>query len=56
MPKYRKALLAAFAAASAAFATAAQDGQVTGVEWGTVAGAAIVAGYAVWRVPNRPAA
>lgn len=48
----RKALVAAVGAASTAVVTAAQDGAVTGAEWLTVAAAAVVAGYAVYRVPN----
>lgn len=52
MAKVRKALMAAATAAGAAVVTAAQDGAVTSAEWVTVAVAAVVAGLAVWRVPN----
>ena len=50
-----KALTAAVAGASAAVVSAATDGSVTGAEWVTVFAAAVVAGYAVYRVPNVPA-
>jgi hypothetical protein len=50
-----KAVVAALTAASAAAVTAAQDGQVTALEWVTIAGAAVVAGAAVYRVRNVPA-
>lgn len=62
MDKIRKAIVAAAAAAVAALLGAlARDG-VPGdaAGWlsvlGTAAGAALVAGYATWRVPNAPAA
>lgn len=51
----RKALVAAVGAASAAVVPAAQDGVVTGAEWLTVIAATLVAGYAVYRVPNAKA-
>ncbi len=51
----RKALAAAVAAAGTAVVTAAQDGTVTTAEWLTVLGAAVVAGYGVYRIPNAPA-
>jgi hypothetical protein len=50
-----KALTAGLAGASAAAVTAAQDGTVTGAEWVTILAAAVVAGYAVYRVPNAEA-
>jgi len=50
----RKALTGALAGAVAAIAAAAPDG-VTGTEWLTIAIAAVVAGYAVWQIPNAPA-
>jgi len=52
LAKVAKALTALVAGASAAVVTAAQDGTVTGYEWLTVLAAAVVAGYAVYRVPN----
>lgn len=52
MTKMRKALAAAVAAGVAAFTAAATDGQVTTLEWATVGAAALLAGYAVWRIPN----
>jgi|WetSurSiteA1Bulk_404760.scaffolds.fasta_scaffold77270_2 hypothetical protein len=54
MSKIRKALMAAVTAAFAAGATALPDG-ITVQEWATIAIAAVVAGYAVWQVPNAPA-
>jgi hypothetical protein len=54
MAKIRKALIAALAGASAAAVAAAQDGQITATEWLTILGSAVVAGYAVWRIPNEP--
>lgn len=61
MAKIRKAVMAAAAAAVAAFLGAlARDGVPADTEgWlavlGTAAGAGLLAGYAVWRVPNAPA-
>ena len=60
MAKVRKAVLAAVsAAASVALAGLATEIPRTQAGWvalGTAAlGAAFVAGYAVWRVPNTPA-
>jgi len=48
-----KAVTAGLAAGATAFATAIQDNDVTGAEWVTVAVAAVLAGIAVWSVPNR---
>jgi hypothetical protein len=56
MSKVRKALIAAGLAAAAALVTAIQDGRVDNADIGTVVAAAVVAGVAVWRVPNAPAA
>ena len=52
--KIRKALVAAGAGAIAAGGTALEDGVITSGEWWTILGAALVAGWAVWRVPNAP--
>lgn len=58
MAKIRKALVAAFAAAVAALLGALAQGGVPGdtTGWlavlGTAVSAALVAGYATWRVPN----
>ena len=54
LPTVAKAVAAALTAGAGALATALPDG-VTVTEWTTVAVAAVVAGAAVWRVPNRPA-
>jgi hypothetical protein len=50
----RKALLAGAAAALAAGATAFPDG-FTDKELAAIAGAAIIAGYGVFRIPNADA-
>jgi hypothetical protein len=60
MPKIRKALSAAFAAGLAVILTGlATEIPRTNAGWaallGSAVGAAAVAGYAVWRVPNVPA-
>lgn len=55
LARVAKALTAAAAAASAAAVTAAQDSTVTQLEWLTILGAAVLAGYATWQIPNRPA-
>lgn len=49
----RKALVAAVAAAAAAGVTAYPDG-FTSTEIATIVGAAIVAGFAVFQIPNKP--
>lgn len=49
----RKALIAAATAAVAAGITAWPDG-LTDAELGVIAGAAVAAGLAVWRMPNDP--
>jgi len=51
MSKIRKALVAAATGALAAGSTALPDG-ITDVEWMSMLVAAIIAGYAVWQVPN----
>ena len=56
MSKVAKAITAAVLAAVGAATTALQDGQVTWAEGGVIFGAAVVAGYGVWRVPNTPSA
>jgi hypothetical protein len=50
-----KAVTGALAAASASAVTAAQDGQISAVEWLTIGGAFVVAFAAVYRVRNVPA-
>ena len=54
MAHVRKALAAAFGAASGAIIVAAQDGQLTTADWVTIAVAAIATGYLTWQIPNRP--
>jgi hypothetical protein len=49
-----KAVVAALVAAGGALGTAGANGEVTAVEWLGVIGTGVVAGIAVWRVPNRP--
>ena len=49
----RKALMAAFTAALAATVAAYPDG-FTDQELSTILGAAVVAGFAVWKVENEP--
>jgi hypothetical protein len=61
MSKFRKAVSAAFTAALAVLLTGlATEIPRTNAGWaallGSAAGAACVAGYAVYRVPNEPAA
>lgn len=56
MSKIRKALVAAGAAALAALADAVASGGIKGVNVAIIAGAALAAGFATWRVPNAPAA
>lgn len=56
MSKYRKALFAALTAAGGALATALTDFAVSNDEWGGIVAAAVVAGIAVWRVPNASSA
>lgn len=53
IPTVAKAIAAAITAGAGALATALPDG-VTTTEWVTVAVATVLAGAAVWRVPNRP--
>jgi hypothetical protein len=50
----RKALAGAVAAAVAA-AIPASEGGFTGTEYAVIVGAAIVAGLAVFQIPNKPA-
>jgi hypothetical protein len=49
---YLKAVVAALVAGLGALGTALADNQVAPVEWVAVAVATLVAGGAVWRVPN----
>ncbi len=54
---YVAQILKAIAGLATAFGTglitAAQDGGVTDGEWYAIAGGALVAGFAVWTVPNK---
>lgn len=52
--RYAKAITAALAAGLAAVVPALADDRVTTGEWVTIAGAVLVAGAAVWGVPNKP--
>jgi len=52
MAKIRKAIIGGIIAAAAALTTAAQSNGVTFAEWVTVIVSGLVAGYAVWQVPN----
>jgi hypothetical protein len=54
--KISKALVAGGLAGAAALAAAIQDGKVDNADIGTIVAAVVVAGLAVWRVPNAPAA
>ncbi len=54
LPRIRKAVTAGAGAGAAALVAAWPDG-VTADEWGKVAAAAVVAGLAVWAVPNKGA-
>lgn len=56
MAKVRKALMAAAVAALSAAGSALLAGGLTASAWGVIAGAAVAAFVAVWRVPNAPAA
>lgn len=57
MSKVRKALLAALGAGLSAAVTALVSGKgLNSAAVGTIIGAMVVAGWAVWRVPNAPAA
>lgn len=53
--QYAKAIAAVVSAAATALGTAASDGVITTEEWVGVAIAAVLAGVAVYRVPNAPA-
>ncbi len=52
LPQMYKAVMAAVAAGSAAYAGAV-DGGVTAAEWIVVAAAALAAGVATWLTPNK---
>ena len=52
--KVRKALAGGFLASVAALVAAAGEGGVTTPEWMVVIGSGILAGVAVWAVPNKP--
>lgn len=56
MNTIRKALLAAVAAGVAAVTQAISSGGLDSVNWAVVLGAAVVAGLAVWGIPNAPKA
>ena len=49
-----KAIVGTLAAGLGALATALTDGQITPVEWVTVAASAVTAAGAVFGVPNKP--
>jgi hypothetical protein len=51
-----KALVAAGVAVAAVLPQVLSDGNLSGLEALNLAGAALVAGYAVYKVPNAPAA
>lgn len=51
----RKAVVAGLAAGAASFAVATTDGKVTLAEVGVIVAAVVVAGAAVYRVPNQAA-
>jgi hypothetical protein len=53
---YAKAIIGAAVAGLTALGTALTDDTVTTTEWVAVAVATLTALYAVWRVPNKPAA
>lgn len=53
LARIAKAFVAAGTTASGTVVVAAQDGTVTWQEWLTIGLAAVGAGYATWRVPNR---
>jgi CII-binding regulator of phage lambda lysogenization HflD len=56
MSKVRKALIAAAGAAAAALVTSyAKTSKLDAAAVGIALGAAVVAGWAAWRVPNAPA-
>ena len=52
MTQYLKAIYGAAVAAVGSLGTALADGQVTGIEWATIAGAALAALGIIWAVPN----
>lgn len=54
MKKVRKALVAALVAGGAVLPQAAEDGNVSRLELLNLLGAALVAGYAVYKVSNEP--
>jgi hypothetical protein len=56
MAQIRKALAAAVAAAATAVLDGLAQGGLSHVNFAIVAGAAIAAGFAVWGIPNAPAA
>lgn len=56
LPRIAKALSAAVTAGMASYGTALQDGFISVEEWLMVAAGALVAGLAVWAVPNEPQA
>lgn len=49
-----KALTAAVAAGSSAYAVAVQDGSISQADWVTIIGSVVVAGVLTWLVPYRP--
>ena len=53
IPRVAKAISAGVLAFGAAFSVAIQDVNVTTAEWVNIAIAAVLAGIAVWAVPNK---
>jgi hypothetical protein len=53
--KVRKAVVAGVGALSASLVTGASDGALSGTDWVIAGVAAVAAGWATWRVPNRVA-
>jgi hypothetical protein len=51
---YAKAIIAALVSFLTAVSTALEDGHISAQEWVTALIALLIAGGAVWRVPNRP--
>ena len=56
MQQVRKAIVAALTAAAALLPQVLEDGNISGLETLNLFGAALVAGYAVYKVTNAPKA
>jgi hypothetical protein len=54
MREIAKSITAAVLAFGGSFVAATDDGVLTTTEWVTIAVATVVAGLAVWAVPNTP--